>query len=968
MDVGRKKHRKLAAELHDLAGTVPLADLVEQKPEHEMALQTLINLAGGEEKQARAGAGEQRLVWWLSVGEDDEGISIEPRLQKLGKSGRWTKGRVVALKKLAEENGDMDWLTDQDRRVCGSVRKEVDGFGWGYRRRTYYELDEMGALEALVGHPLVFLYSTNIPVELIRGEVQLRVTRHGEIIELTMDPPPHEWRPVLVVRESQTRYAVYNHTSEQRQMAKVIGSGLQVPDGSREMVRRAVDALSGLLTVQSEIGGGSAAREVEADPRPCVQLLPWNQGLRVGMVVRPLGSDGPSFPPGRGAASVLAEIDGSRVQAARDLAAEFRAARAVVEGCPVLSLYEGGDFQWDIDHPADCLELLIQLDRFDDVAMEWPKGQSFQVRPECSFDDLALKMSKGKGDWFRASGTLQVDEDLVLDLRRLLDGLNDREGRFIRLEDGSFLALAESFRRRLQDLQTFSSPSGKGVKINPTATLALDGFFDAAGQVGGDRAWKAHVRRFEAPPPETVPSTLQAELRPYQKEGFRWLATLAHWGVGACLADDMGLGKTVQALAVLLTIAHRGPILVAAPLSVIANWQDEVVRFAPTFNVLHFGPGDRQQMLDQLQSFDLVLCSYGLLPNEAERLQAVHWSAVVLDEAQAIKNRNTKRSKAARGLQADFRLITTGTPVENHLGELWTLFEFLNPGLLGSYKRFGEQFGDIGSGEEGRAQRDRLRRLIRPFLLRRLKSEVLAELPPRTEVTLRVSMSEEEKGLYEASRLRALEELESQDGQAGHLQVLARIMELRRLCCNPALVLPDGAALVASSKLRVFGDTVRELLANHHKALVFSQFVGHLELIRAFLDEEGISYQYLDGSTSAAKRRKRIAAFQAGEGDIFLISLKAGGSGLNLTAADYVIHMDPWWNPAVEDQASDRVHRIGQQRPVTVYRLVMEGTIEERIVELHARKRDLADSLLKGADTGGRMSAEELLQLLHERE
>jgi len=259
-----------------------------------------------------------------------------------------------------------------------------------------------------------------------------------------------------------------------------------------------------------------------------------------------------------------------------------------------------------------------------------------------------------------------------------------------------------------------------------------------------------------------------------------------------------------------------------------------------------------------------------------------------------------------------------------------------------------------------------LKKLIQPFILRRTKSQVLQELPSRTEILLQVELSKEEMAFYEALRREAIAKLTESDFNAGakHLQVLAEIMKLRRACCNTQLVKPE--MILPSSKLQLFGEVLSELLENRHKALVFSQFVDHLHLIRAYLDQQKISYQYLDGSTPAKERKKRVDAFQAGEGDVFLISLKAGGTGLNLTAADYVIHMDPWWNPAVEDQASDRAHRIGQQRPVTIYRLVSKNTIEEKIVDLHQHKRDLADSLLEGSDISGKISTDELLRLINE--
>jgi SNF2 family DNA or RNA helicase len=399
------------------------------------------------------------------------------------------------------------------------------------------------------------------------------------------------------------------------------------------------------------------------------------------------------------------------------------------------------------------------------------------------------------------------------------------------------------------------------------------------------------------------------------------------------------------------------------------NWLSEAQRFAPTLNAMQFGAGDRQKTLDQLQPFDLLVCSYGLLQQEdvAEMLAKVQWQTIVLDEAQSIKNFATKRSQAAMNLQGGFKLLTTGTPIENHLGELWNLFRFINPGLLGSLDTFNERFATPIERYGDQEARTRLKKLIQPFLLRRTKNQVLQELPSRTEILLQVDLSREETAFYEALRREAIAKLSDSDATAGakHLQVLAEIMRLRRACCNPRLVKPE--IVLPSSKLQLFGEVLTELLENKHKALVFSQFVAHLHLIREYLDAQKITYQYLDGSTPAADRKKRVNAFQAGEGDVFLISLKAGGTGLNLTAADYVIHMDPWWNPAVEDQASDRAHRIGQQRPVTIYRLVAKNTIEEKIVDLHQQKRDLADSLLEGAEMSGKVSTDDLLRLISER-
>jgi len=368
-------------------------------------------------------------------------------------------------------------------------------------------------------------------------------------------------------------------------------------------------------------------------------------------------------------------------------------------------------------------------------------------------------------------------------------------------------------------------------------------------------------------------------------------------------------------------------------------------------------------MVANLKPFDLLICSYGLMQQEGELLAKTQFNTIILDEAQAIKNKSTKRSKAAMNLQGNFKILTTGTPIENHLGELWNLFNFLNPGLLGGESFFQDNYAIPIEKNKDKEKRQQLKRLIQPFILRRRKNDVLHELPPKTEITLTVELSEEERAFYEALRQSAVENIESMgEDPTSRFAILAELMKLRQACCHPKMVMPNSP--IPSSKLQLFEETVTELVENGHKALVFSQFVKHLKIVEDLLKKKGISYQYLDGSTPLKKREIAINAFQAGEGDVFLISLKAGGVGLNLTAADYVLHLDPWWNPAVEDQASDRAHRMGQKRPVTIYRLVAENTIEDKIVKLHGEKRDLADSLLEGTETSAKLSAKDLMGLI----
>jgi SNF2 family DNA or RNA helicase len=706
---------------------------------------------------------------------------------------------------------------------------------------------------------------------------------------------------------------------------------------------------------------------LEGQSTPVVQLVPYEAGLKLALLVRPFGTEGPAYVAGLGGRSVLASIGGRQLRANRDLPRELAERAALIEACPTLRDRGGADAHEVIVEDLDgCLELLLELQAYTGpVALEWPEGRKMRVSPVTA-GKLKLRVGQDR-DWFSVDGSVALDDDQVLEMRFLLDRLGQARGRFVPLGDGSFVALTRQLQAQLQHLAAVSEPHKAGRRVHALGAPVLDAVLADAGEVKTDAAWKRHVARIRSAEGYTpaLPPNLQAELRDYQVEGFVWLARLARWGAGACLADDMGLGKTVQAIAVMLERAQEGPCLVVAPTSVCPNWEAEIARFAPTLTTHRLSAAaDRGAMIAGLGPRDVLVCSYGLLHQAADKLAGRPWQMVVLDEAQAIKNAETKRAQASVTLQSGFRLALTGTPVENYLDELWSLFHFVNPGLLGSREGFQKRFAVPIERDRDATARQALRALIRPFLLRRTKAAVLSELPPRTEQTMTVEMAEPERAFYEALRQRALDSIAAMDAPTGRrkIQILAEITRLRRACCNPALI--DAAAGVPSGKLDAFLDLVDELVRNRHRALVFSQFVGHLALVRAALDARGISYEYLDGSTTSAERERRVAAFQSGSAELFLISLRAGGTGLNLTAADYVVHLDPWWNPAVEDQASDRAHRIGQERPVTIYRLIMQDSIEERILRLHRDKRDLASELLDGTEVAGRLSEEELLDLI----
>ena len=950
-------------EAPDGGPLIAFTELVALQQPWERSSEGLANFLGaGAAAPVAAPAAQKsrRLVWYV----DPESKLIEAVEQSARGASGWTAGRNVAMKRLHEQDPRLDYLSDQDRRALRTIRKTSPGW---YGQENF-DFDPYATLLALVDHPLVYdCRRRDQRLELVSYPVELVVSEQAKGYRFTLSHRA-AGPTVFLEAETPTRWRVVDFASRLIALQEILGAGgLIVPRQGRERVMALVRVQHPSLPIRADIAEADLPA-ISGRPEPVLQIQPLEEGLKVTMVTRPFGAAGPFYLVGLGGQSVLATIDGVRQRANRDLDAERAHAGAVSADLTMLEGRELAAHEWTIEDAGSALEFLLQLhQRQPPVAVEWPEGKRVSVRAQVSAANLSLKIARAR-DWFQMDGAVTVDQELVLDMRDLLSRLDRAQGRFVPLADGGFLALTEQFRKQLERLSGISEDHGKGRRVPILAGVAAQDLAEDAGQIKADKEWKAFVERLSEAgrrQPEP-PSTLQAELRDYQLDGFRWLSRLAHWQAGACLADDMGLGKTVQAIAAMLEQAPHGPCLVIAPTSVCHNWENELTRFAPSLAIRRLGAaGGRADILAGLKAMDVLVLSYGLLHQEADRLTEIDWRMVVFDEAQAIKNAETRRAQAGQRLKAHFRVALTGTPIENYLEELWSLFAVVNPGLLGSRESFGRRFVAPIERNRDASALHALRALIRPFMLRRTKSAVLSELPPRTELTLEIELPEDERALYEAMRQRALEalvQLSETGGGQNRIHILAEITKLRRACCHPGLV--DPATTLPGAKLQAFLDLVDDLVRNKHKALVFSQFVGQLERVREALLARGVSHQYLDGGTPASEREKRVAAFQAGEGDLFLISLRAGGTGLNLTAADYVIHLDPWWNPAVEDQASDRAHRIGQQRPVTVYRLIVRDSIEEKILELHRSKRDLASDLLEGTEVSARLSDEDLLNLM----
>ncbi|MBL8399337.1 MAG: DEAD/DEAH box helicase [Candidatus Accumulibacter sp.] len=961
-----------------LAGKQPprgffIANAGEQWRDILTALQTL----GGTENAASADGPANRLVWEIEIGAEGRLQDIRALEQKRGTRG-WGRPQTISFGRIIGREDLPIW----DGKVARALRRD----------RTYsnrYSIDLATAIVALVGHPCVVL--ANAPgqfVELVEAAPELELIRRGDRFVMRVEPPLRTandfdeyqsanaeerreldaLRLITLVLDGPQRLRLVRFNAAQRQAAQLVSGHFAVPadaaDASVEL-EKTLRALSGQFQVHAE--PTQATRQVASESQLRAELSPLGEHLTLRLIAAPLGPDGPRLAAASGRHRVIAVLDGETVGTERDLASERRHLEAVVDALPFLDAAEG-QTEWLVEDPELALAMIETLPTLPAIAaVDWPKGKPVRVLSVDS-RQLGLRISRER-DWFRVAGSAHVDEGLVLQLDALLQAARS-PSRFVPMGDGIYAALTRSLKQKLNDLAAVLEADQAGGKVPMIAASWLDDVLDGTTH-DASRDFRQAIDRLRQAQEAThrVPGLLQTKLRPYQEDGYQWAMRLASAGMGGCLADDMGLGKTLQALAVLLERATGGPALVVAPTSVCGNWLAEVGRFAPTLQARIYGEaseGTRDELIQAAGPQDLLIVSYTLLQLAQERFNSRNWHTVIADEAQAIKNAVAKRSQAAFELPADFRLALTGTPVENRLADLWSIMRFANPGLLGSLNRFNERFvGPIERHRDRNAQH-LLKRLIGPFVLRRTKTEVLQELPSRTELILRVTPEATEAAHYEAIRRQAVDDisqtLHDTPATQATFNILAQLTRLRRAACDPRLTSPQFD--IAGAKVQAFAELVGELLANGHKALVFSQFVDFLRLLREPLDTAGIAYQYLDGATPAGERTRRVNAFQNGEGDLFLISLKAGGFGLNLTAADYVVITDPWWNPAAEDQATGRAHRIGQSRPVTVYRLVTRGTVEERIVDLHHEKRTLADSILADGQTGDLPSADDLIALI----
>jgi superfamily II DNA or RNA helicase len=725
---------------------------------------------------------------------------------------------------------------------------------------------------------------------------------------------------------------------------------------------RGLDAVpSGLAVTLADVGRRPLEFVPVRGPMLDVSARLYAIERMLDIVLEPIADEGPRLVSMlvQGNVVRLAFITGGgvRVTVKNDaLAAELGLSAKDLDGRPG---------QYLVLHPERARDVVAACAARDDVTVAWASAQRIQAS-RASLAQLKVRLGE-KRDWLGLEGGVDLDDGSAASLSDLLEAL--RLGRrYVVVGKDKLVALTDELAKALEPLAA-AAPAA------PTLLSLVNG----GAHVEENAAWVElkkdldRARDVDGEPPRE----LRAELRPYQKEGLRFLRRLAAWRTGGVLADDMGLGKTVQAIALLVERAAAGPALVVAPTSVCFNWREELARFAPHLRVIRYEGGKRRTLLHDAGPGDVVVASYAVIQRDVVPdmpIAKTRFTTLVLDEAQQVKNATTRRSKAVRALVADFRVALSGTPLENHTGELWAIFDAVAPGLFGTWNDFKARFATPIEKDADLRRRRTLARAIAPFVLRRKKRDVAPELPPRIETVKWLSLEPAEKRAYDRARQALVadllrEEIDENQLPAGERRVrlLAAITRLRLIACHPMFAgdtVMNPLDVEPATKQRALVELLTELKEAGHKALVFSQFVRHLEIARAAATRAGVTSLQLDGSTPADERQALVERFQAGEVDAFFLSLKAGGTGLNLVRASYVVHLDPWWNPAVEDQATDRAHRIGQTEPVTVVRLVVESTLEEEMLDLHEHKRALVEGVLEGTEAAASLSVDELMALV----
>ncbi|MCR4993922.1 MAG: DEAD/DEAH box helicase [Bacteroidales bacterium] len=939
-------------KLTNAFGKKPTSALTKTSDPWELMLDRLI--ACEQQHSEKTDEGEHRVMYTIMT----DGESVEVREQNRLKDGRWGSGKQLPWNRFI--SGTEPFMDRDDQAVVADVRF-LDA-----SRLTVGII-----LPHLVGSDRVYTGEQTpyrrVTIEEQKPYVILEPNDNGFHIQSNVSFKDLLSQSCVYRRDDAMHYTYFPMGDHEREVLQQLLSVVDYPPEAEDKLRQLLplitsttDIHSSLLPKEEEVADSEPQSGIilRLTPDPTMQTM-----FDAYVLVRPLVGGRMALPPAQGDRVIIDYSDETgRVRIERNLELEAEHLGQLMHYCQDHFIDLSAQLSAHLS-TMQVLDLLAFASSHQDICtVEWPEGERLKMR-STQKSDWNISLAK-HGHWFEVEGDIHLDDNSILSAQQLLQALSNSHGGYVQLQNGDYLWLSERLRKQLDSLESLTTVQNNKPSISTLQCSLLAEIVNGEIDIRHDEDFfelKSRIEKAEELNPQQ-PAELNATLRPYQLEGFQWLMRLASWGAGACLADDMGLGKTIQTISFLLAHADEGPALVVAPSSVVPNWRSELERFAPSLTVYNLNEYfERQTIVDQAKSHDVILLTYGLMVPSQDIIASREWNAVCLDEAHNIKNRGTKTSVACMRLQARYRLILTGTPVQNHLGELWNLFQFINPGLLGTYEQFHQKYILPIENMQDTERQQQLQTLVSPFMLRRTKQAVATELPDKTEININVELTDEEMAFYEVIR-REAEQKVREEGNQLTVNALAELTRLRRTACSAELTNP--AWFEGSSKVNAFMELVTNIVESGNSVIVFSQFTSFLSIVSRALKEAHLPHLYLDGSIAMKQREQLVNDFQRGKSPIFLISLKAGGVGLNLTAANYVIHLDPWWNPAIEQQATDRAHRIGQTKAVTVYHLISHHTIEEKIIRLHESKRALSDGILEGADQNYKLTSKDMLEML----
>ena len=941
--------------LEETFGGKPLLSTLRRKNSWEILLSDIEESVAHEKKTLG-----KRVAYYIK-GKDLQAV-VE---QNLKDDGIWHDGKLLSLSTMAVTGYES--MDSADVAIASQLAKD--------KPQGTTDIDIL--VPHLFGTDRLFYgnyyQGVGTPVEIIKEEPYLEFEGKGSVIEISTNAGQNTDGSVLwhtVKMDSQTCFRLITTNVIQRSVIKSMLQIGKLPSTALMSAKKTIESLKGIIAIRESILDLSTEPSVLSKGILAVRVSPEGHEYLVKVAATALEEGNVRLVPAEGEDVVYDEVDGLTHCVNRNIAQEyanFKQLHTFLEGKSKAEVLNGSEYKiWTLE--GLLLLLAFVYDNRDKYFMEWPEGSPLKFRGDVKSSDIDIVVQSDM-EWFTVEGEVIISgkKYSLSDLVNMccIDGV---EG-FVKLSEDEYIRMSEKLKKHIALMNAFPSDASKRRQVAKFQVGALAKTLEGLKtHLDGEytQFLSKTKRAFDLNP--ELPQTITAQLRDYQQEGFKWMCRLDAWGAGACLADDMGLGKTLQALAFLAYKADEGASLVIAPKSVVLNWVSETLKFTEGLNVIVLNNSTKRATdIKAAGPRDIILCTYGLLATEADNLKKKEWNVVCLDEAHQIKNRQTISSHTVMGMRAKSRIILTGTPLQNNLSELWNLFQFINPGLLGPWPYFRDSFMIPTLDNQHKLL---LKDMTQPFILRRTKKDVLSELPEKLLNTHYVEMTEQESKVYE--EMRRLAELkfkrhktreEKKEAETLDLNFFTELMKLRQAACSMRLVHQQW--LEPSSKIMALMEILDNVLQDKdNNVIVFSQFTSFLDMIKPELKRREIDYLYLDGQTPLEKRQQIVGEFQEGKRQLFLSSLKAGGLGINLTAANYVILLDPWWNPAIENQAMDRAHRIGQKRVVSVIRLISSQTIEEKIMRLHETKQNLSDDILDGTAESYKLTYEDVMDMV----